>query len=348
MAARIAFALSLVLGTVAQYEIATCNRSQSEVEWSFNVHRETPCHMWWNLGTACYGGWSLGPLVSNNTWYNEPDHNEPCGCSVLAYNLMAACTWCESPDFNSNWLAEKVWAKNCDYNSTGVSAFIGNRTFPKWAYVSTRGAKWDLNISRNIALGKLSPKDAFSHAKRIGVGAVAGAVVGAFLGTLLLIGLGCYGRLWLNRQRKREQDEFARPSINELLYQTTTPSVASPAFDTYGDKKNSGPPGSAVSVHSRERDLPPVPQQQVVPMPDADAIALAILRRVGHEPPQYTPPPSHAQARSDSSSIVISPGTAASQPPVSDSEFNPYTLYASTDPTHSHAGSASGRSGKAK
>ncbi|EJD43750.1 hypothetical protein AURDEDRAFT_167128 [Auricularia subglabra TFB-10046 SS5] len=87
MATRIAFALGLVLGATAQYEIATCNRSQSEVEWSFNVHRETPCHMWWNLGTACYGGWSLGPLVSNNTWYNEPDHNEPCGCihtSVVA------------------------------------------------------------------------------------------------------------------------------------------------------------------------------------------------------------------------------------------------------------------------
>lgn len=40
----------------------------------------------------------------------EPTNNA-CGCNVVAYNLMAACTWCQSSTTLHNW-----WGVSCTYS----------------------------------------------------------------------------------------------------------------------------------------------------------------------------------------------------------------------------------------
>lgn len=276
--------LLLRAGVAAQsnYVIAPCNRTRSEVAWTFNEKGESPCFQWWNLGSACYGDWPLGPLASNNTNYNEPPQQDVCECGVLAYNLMAACTWCEDENFNSNWITEKLWSKNCDtFNPSGIDASTGDRVFSKWAFAPNFGAKWDPARSEKIAITGKVPEPAH----KLSGGAVAGVIVSVLV---IVACLGGIGYMLLRRRRARLEPQHFEAKLYDPPTRGDSQSTHHSASKSIGF---ADPSSTAVTRAASAADTSSPVMAQAPAVVDADSIALAILRRVGHEPPGYTAPP---------------------------------------------------------
>ncbi|KZV99975.1 hypothetical protein EXIGLDRAFT_831054 [Exidia glandulosa HHB12029] len=300
------------LGVAAQYEIAPCNRSQSEVSWMYNSAGESPCYQWWNLGMACYKtGWSLGALESNNTFYHEPGDQDPCECGVLAYNLMAACTWCEAEDYNRNWISEKQWSTHCtSFNNSGIDAFTGDRVFSKWAFVSNYGAFWDPARSNQIALtGKIpAPPGTLSAGAKAGI-TIAVLVILTVIGGVIFL---------LVRRRRRARKTAAEVTPDQFMAVLYDSQGSSSLPHSPGLKVTKSTTELATSVPvSRPGEPGHIAETSTVTV-DADQIALAILRRVGHEPPSYTPshvsdlvispyPPTPSQASYDTSTVTSTP-----------------------------------------
>ncbi|KZV78962.1 hypothetical protein EXIGLDRAFT_846994 [Exidia glandulosa HHB12029] len=162
---------TLGFGVRAQ-DLTTCGRSASEIKWALGSGGETPCRLWWNLGTACYW-WALGPLTNNTQYYTPPPIEDECGCNVLAYNLMAACTWCEAEDYSSNWLSERELWKHVQPLQVRIKIFtrtdssltlnsgtssrpsvdISKFSFPDWTFLSPNGGSWSPSRAKAFVVG---------------------------------------------------------------------------------------------------------------------------------------------------------------------------------------------------
>ncbi|EJD48330.1 hypothetical protein AURDEDRAFT_183634 [Auricularia subglabra TFB-10046 SS5] len=296
----------------SNYVIAPCNRRRSEVAWTFNEKGESPCFQWWNLGSACYGDWPLGTLTSNNTNYNEPPQQDVCECGVLAYNLMAACTWCEDENFNSNWIAEKQWSTNCDtFNKAGIDANTGDRVFSKWAFAPNFGAKWDPARSEKIAITGKVPEPA----RKLSKGAIAGVVISVLVIVACLCGIAF---LLYRRRRARLEPHVTPDQFEAKLYDT--PSLGGHQASHSTSKSLLDASSTAVTRAPSTADASSPAMAQAPAVVDADSIALAILRRVGHEPPGYTAPPaSSTTSPSSTEAYPAYPVSSSGAPTSSDS-----------------------------
>lgn len=221
--------------------------------------------------------------------------------SVGMGEVLTVSQRCEADNFDSNWVSEKrafdshppaciaeshfaEWSTNCQsFNNHGIDASTGDRLFSKWAFATNYGGIWSPERSRQIALtGRIlgPPKT------ELAAGAVAGIVI-TILVILTLVGAGVY--LFRRRQRAKQQDGEVTPDqFMAVLY------------DSHGAHSLPRTPGSksmsdqANVPVSRTLGSPNAPAATAaVAAVDADSIALAILRRVGHEPPGYTPAGSH-------------------------------------------------------
>lgn len=147
------FVVLLCLSLATAQDLTTCNRSRNETAWSYSGVGETPCRMWYQLEAICYPGWVLPMLDPSGPEYLVPDGNDACACSVLAYNLMAACSWCLYDNFNTHWHTETAWFQHCGAYGKPIKPDVDlGRAFPGWALAPNDGEKWNPARAQRIAV----------------------------------------------------------------------------------------------------------------------------------------------------------------------------------------------------
>jgi len=142
--------------------VATCTYAQ----WASNSNGETPCQLYTKLVNACDATAVIAPITNVTSPYPAPTGTSvnDCVCNVVAYNLMAACTWCQPALFSADWLTEKAWSANCpNYNAAALPATVQGFTspLPGWATAPANAGQWqsyDANILANQAAG-IKPED---------------------------------------------------------------------------------------------------------------------------------------------------------------------------------------------
>ncbi|KAG8714093.1 hypothetical protein FRC11_009871 [Ceratobasidium sp. 423] len=120
-------------------------------DWTTNARGQNPCLVWAELQTKCdAGGVRVTPLTDSRYHYTQPDSESEindCNCSVVAYNLMAACTWCQL-GLDNKWINETLWRSNCpSYNARGLSIDTSGLTIAEWAKIPVDGGMWRPNIA---------------------------------------------------------------------------------------------------------------------------------------------------------------------------------------------------------
>ncbi|PVF95105.1 hypothetical protein CPB86DRAFT_788394 [Serendipita vermifera] len=134
---------------------STVNCDYTGANWEFNSEGENPCMVYAELQGVCDSGFRISQVTSTSPPYTPP--NNACGCNVVAYNLMAACGWCQSTIQTSWWLTVDQWAGNCtsaSYDTTGVPDSVSTATIniPAWALVAPTSTSWSPSQASNIAL----------------------------------------------------------------------------------------------------------------------------------------------------------------------------------------------------
>jgi len=125
---------------------ATCTYAK----WANNANGEIPCQLLSKLGSVCTPGFVAPGLTTATAPYGAPSgtSDNACFCNVVAYNLAAACTWCQAGLFSTDWVTEKVWSAGCvatAYDPAALPASVAtfDTSVPAWALLSNKGASWD-------------------------------------------------------------------------------------------------------------------------------------------------------------------------------------------------------------
>ncbi|KAH0838822.1 hypothetical protein J3R83DRAFT_7226, partial [Lanmaoa asiatica] len=101
----IAFSLSQVWGAHPNIFVPTSNATcQSDYGWMNSTEQRSPCLTVAYVIAACVGDSWTQPALPSGYSYNSPSGTTatPCYCSWSCYNLMMACTLCQSPTFTSD------------------------------------------------------------------------------------------------------------------------------------------------------------------------------------------------------------------------------------------------------
>lgn len=221
----IAFAACCLSLVAAQDTTVKC----SYADWTTNARGQSPCLVWAELQTKCDpGGVRVTPLASSRYHYTEPDEPREindCNCSVVAYNLMAACTWCQL-GIADKWVNETVWRSQCpSYNSRGLSIDASDLTIPSWATIPVDGGMWRPNIASlaaspptvtptaATATAEFTPQstaDTHSPHAHSDKGSNAGAIAGGVVAAALLIALFAALFIFFIRRSRRRAEIEAR------------------------------------------------------------------------------------------------------------------------------------------
>ncbi|CEL55411.1 hypothetical protein RSOLAG1IB_01422 [Rhizoctonia solani AG-1 IB] len=229
-------------------------------DWTTNSRGQSPCLLWAELQTKCDpGGVRVTPLANSRYHYTQPDSEgeiNDCNCSVVSYNLMAACTWCQL-GLDNKWINETLWRSNCpSYNARGLSIDTAGLTIPEWAKIPVDGGMWRPNIASlaatpptvtpTLAPATFTPQstaDSHSNYNKGGssnAGAIAGGVVGAALIVILFAALFIFfirrskrraeieARLRSSRRSSRSRSSRPRSSQHHQPTTQTKPSSPSP------------------------------------------------------------------------------------------------------------------------
>jgi hypothetical protein len=117
--------------------------------------------MYTKLLNACDATAVVPPITNATAPYAAPSATaaNDCVCNVVAYNLMAACTWCQPAVYSTDWLSEKAWSANCpNYNAAAIPATVQGFTspVPSWALAPANGGAWqsfEANVLANQVAG---------------------------------------------------------------------------------------------------------------------------------------------------------------------------------------------------
>ncbi|EJU04643.1 hypothetical protein DACRYDRAFT_114014 [Dacryopinax primogenitus] len=139
---------------------ATCTQNL----WTANLEGQSPCLVWAQLQSLCLNSTVVYVLINvpPGEQYEPPfltDQINPCTCNVVSYNLMAACSWCQTGITLDSWVPEDTWKNGCqDYDATGLpsSVSLGAIEIPSWAYVPANGTYWNPTIAEALVSGSAS------------------------------------------------------------------------------------------------------------------------------------------------------------------------------------------------
>ncbi|KAI6040048.1 hypothetical protein EDC04DRAFT_1579854 [Pisolithus marmoratus] len=174
---------------------------QSGYEWMNNQENSDPCRVVAYVLAACFGNsWTQPPLAPGN-WYNPPNGSfvTPCYCSWSGYNLLMACTYCQSANDTGQLLTWQNFTPNCPTSYTDESfpsgyTLLAGETIPYWATIDPMtwtGQIWDEQQAYEYSLqGKpdlLPSVSTGSHSSDLA--AIVGGTVGGVVFLLLSFGI---------------------------------------------------------------------------------------------------------------------------------------------------------------
>ncbi|KZT59125.1 hypothetical protein CALCODRAFT_207378 [Calocera cornea HHB12733] len=242
----------------------TCTRNF----WEYNDQGQSPCEVWALLLAVCIKQIIVTPISPGYEYYppSMTGETDDCNCNVVSYNLMAACSWCQTDILASNgWVNESLWGSGCpNYDSTGIPASVEAAALPipGWAFLPTNGNTWVPGNAQAVASGTwtAAPVSSTSAAAPTGSGSGgttagapgasstgkpgAGAPVGAIAGgaaggAVALIGVALL--VWyLLRRRQRMADprspvDLADPPEPTPFFLSAIPRSYSGAGSSPGD-----------------------------------------------------------------------------------------------------------------
>ncbi|KAF8591119.1 hypothetical protein K439DRAFT_1061020 [Ramaria rubella] len=142
-----------------------CSSRGPPHRWTF-YKGQSPCQIWGNLQAACNPGVSVGKLdtsVNIDATYPSPSgaNATACQCNVVAYNLMAGCSWCQPNVYSTNWVSELQWKSGCSsYDPSGQlpsQASVLSSSIPPWALEQENGNSWEEFDASSIAVAGTTP-----------------------------------------------------------------------------------------------------------------------------------------------------------------------------------------------
>ncbi|CAE6425423.1 unnamed protein product [Rhizoctonia solani] len=278
-AAYAAFAACCFALAAAQDTTVQCTYA----DWTTNSRGQNPCLVWAELQTKCdAGGVRVTPLASSRYHYTQPDSEaeiNDCNCSVVGYNLMAACTWCQL-GLDNKWVNETLWRSNCpNYNARGLSIDTSGLTIPEWAKIPVDGGMWRPNIASlaatpptvtpTLASATFTPQSTadthsnYPKSKGNNAGAIAGGVVAAVLITALFAALFVF---FIRRSKRRAEIEARlRSSRRSSRSRSSRPRSVQPTTDhTQTKPSSSSPPRKSVELVTTA-SIPTVPEMAYHP-----------------------------------------------------------------------------------
>ncbi|KAI6040047.1 hypothetical protein EDC04DRAFT_3089910 [Pisolithus marmoratus] len=114
---------------------------QSEYAWMNNQEKTDPCLLVAYVIAACVGNsWTQTPLAPGYP-YNPANESTStsCYCSWSCYNLLMACTYCQSANDTDQLLTWGFFILNCtgDTDESFPSGYtlLANQTIPYWATI---------------------------------------------------------------------------------------------------------------------------------------------------------------------------------------------------------------------
>lgn len=116
---------------------ATCQTGRGFFQ--FNAYGQDACTIYTLLQRKCDRDFVVAPASDAASAYLPP--HTPCGCNIIAYNLMAGCAQCQDlANTNQWWLTEGEWSGNCTsanvaFDSFGIPASVSQNgiSIPLWA-----------------------------------------------------------------------------------------------------------------------------------------------------------------------------------------------------------------------
>jgi hypothetical protein len=114
--------------------------------WELNSAGQNACQVYAALAGQCNSAFTIGDVTATSPPYMP--QNNACTCNLVAYNLQAACGWCQSTIQTNWWLDEAQWAGNCTtsaFDATGIPSSVTTSSIniPAWARLTPTGPSWD-------------------------------------------------------------------------------------------------------------------------------------------------------------------------------------------------------------
>jgi len=143
-------ALSLSGSADAQDSSVTCVYAS----WANNGDNQNACQVWATLGSKC-GTFNVPALGTSSNGsspgYPAPSSsggvpNNDCHCNLIAYSLMAACSWCQEGVYADSWPTIAEWSAGCSsFNSNGVATSVNTTgiNVPPYAVQTIATPWWD-------------------------------------------------------------------------------------------------------------------------------------------------------------------------------------------------------------
>ncbi|PVF95153.1 hypothetical protein CPB86DRAFT_603329 [Serendipita vermifera] len=183
--------------------VATCVTAT----WQNNYRGETSCQLWTKLGSLCSSNFTVKPLNPAMHEMYPPAVDNECQCNLIAYNLMAACTWCQAGAYDGQWLSIDEWKAPCLNNTyksyISNSKLTANLSLPGWTDTQPPGSSnnsWNPSSASHEAYLD-SPECCGDRGSSLVWAMVIG---GPCLGILLFFIYCCVLFAFLARQRERK------------------------------------------------------------------------------------------------------------------------------------------------
>ncbi|KIM27636.1 hypothetical protein M408DRAFT_162351 [Serendipita vermifera MAFF 305830] len=254
--------------------------------FQFNAYGQDACEIYTLLQRKCEREFVIPPANSSAILPYYPPQT-PCGCNIIAYNLMAGCATCQRLRSDQWWLSESEWSGNCTsaaYDSSGIPDSVSQNgiSIPLWAkppYDPSSSTRSSSNpLPQTIQLGL----------------AIGGGVLGFII--LCSIVLFCIGKRHLSQRRYGNTKEIYRLKVSATEGGGTT------------SRGFVGDPGRRVGAVYQDAHLYPLASYQPTEYQNSNASAVPLM------PPSYEDDASFRAPYSHDSSVT--PRTAASEPPV--------------------------------
>ncbi|KAI6133791.1 hypothetical protein EV401DRAFT_2180923, partial [Pisolithus croceorrhizus] len=182
---------------------ATC---ETQDAWMNNQEGKSPCLIVAYVIAACVGNSWTQPALPSGYNYDPPYGSTvtQCYCSWSCYNLMMACTYCQSSNGTEGLLTWPYFIQDCPTNYTDVYfppgyTLLANETIPSWAALNPTnwtGQVWNYQQAYQYyqegipdLVPTVSATSTGSHSSDLG--AIVGGTVGG-AAFLLLLALGIY------------------------------------------------------------------------------------------------------------------------------------------------------------
>ncbi|KAI6040046.1 hypothetical protein EDC04DRAFT_2567640 [Pisolithus marmoratus] len=188
---------------------------ESQYEWMNNQEGKNPCLVVAYVIAACVGDSWTQPALPTGYHYDPPNGSTAtaCYCSWSCYNLMMACTYCQSSNATDQLMTWPTFIQGCqtsyteEYFPSGYT-LLANETIPYWATIDPTtwtGQIWnEQQAFQDSQAGKADLQPSVSSGSHSSdLGAIVGGTVGG-AAFLLLLALGIY-ILYKRRRYRRLQ-----------------------------------------------------------------------------------------------------------------------------------------------